>query len=183
MDERIRETGVKRPYKRSFERVAYTIPVEVTDRVGSFLIKAKIKDVSPVAARVEFVRPPRLQPGDNVLITIWKNIHAEHALSAFRAPATVLATRTPNTLVLVFDDPRTLINEGFGKFVYGPLLLASLSSQTLATDPATELSIETLRAAARRYVDLARDPGAMRHDRDKQWHASRYVRPSERRGR
>lgn len=175
------DTTPQRPHKRAMERVAYTIPVEITDRSGAFMIKAKIRDVSPLAARVQFIRPPRLKQGDQVIVTIWKNIRAENAVDAFRASATVFACRTPDELVLMFDDPKALVNEGFGKFVYGPLLLASLNMLVMPNDPIAELSVETLRHAARRYADVARDAGALRTESDPRWRSHSYVRPSERR--
>ncbi|HEY9854395.1 MAG TPA: hypothetical protein V6D05_01570 [Stenomitos sp.] len=165
------------------ERVTYSVPVEITDRAGSFMIKARLQDVSPLAAKVKFIRAPRLQPGDNVIVTIWKNIRVENAVDAFRAPATVFACRTPDELVLVFDEPRALVAEGFGKFVYGPLLLASLNTMITPNDPIAELSVETLRQAARRYADVARDAGALRIENDARWRSHSYVRPSERRER
>lgn len=173
----------QRAYKRAMERVTYTIPVEITDRAGSFMIKARLQDVSPLAAKVHFIRAPRLKPGDEVIVTIWKNIRAENAVDAFRASATVFASRSANELILMFDDPRALLREGFGKFIYGPLLLASLNSLITPNDPVAELSVETLRHAARRYVDVARDAGALRIEHDPLWRSHRYVRPSDRRDR
>lgn len=175
------ETIPHRPYKRAMERVAYSIPVEITDRFGSFMIKAKLRDVSPLAARVQFIRPPRLKPGDQVIVTIWKNIRVENAVDAFRATATVLGSRAPDEMVLMFDNPGVLVTEGFGKFVYGPLLLASLNTLVTPNDPIAELSVETLREAARRYADVARDAGALRSEQDPRWRSHRYVRPSDRR--
>lgn len=177
------DTTPNRPYKRAMERVTYSIPVEITDRSGSFMIKARLRDVSPLAAKVQFIRPPRLKPGDQVMVTIWKNIRAENAVDAFRASATVFASRSQDELVLMFDEPRTLLAEGFGKFVYGPLLLASLNTLITPNDPIAELSVETLREAARRYADVARDAGALRIEHDPRWRSHRYVRPSDRRDR
>lgn len=177
------ETTPQRSYTRAMERVTYAIPVEITDRSGSFVIKARIRDVSPLAAKVKFIRPPRLKPGDQVIVTIWKNIRAESAVDAFRASATIFASRSKDELVLMFDDPKALLLEGFGKFVYGPLLLASLNTLVTPNDPIAELSVETLRQAARRYVDVARDAGALRAEHDPRWRSHHYVRPSERRDR
>lgn len=174
---------VARPYKRAFERVSFAIPVELTDRTGSFMIRAKIMDVSPVAARVQFARPPRLKQGDKVIVTIGKNIRAELAVTSFRATATVFASRGKDALVLMFDEPRALVREGFAKFIYGPLLLASLNGQVAPNDAQQDRDVEALRTVARRNVDVARDPGALRTERDPRWRAHSYVRPSRRRGR
>lgn len=175
--------AVIRPYKRAFERVAYVIPVEITDRIGSFMIKAKIMDVSPVAAKVQFLRAPRLKRGDKVIVTIWKNIRAEMAVTAFRASATVFASRDKETLVLMFDDPRSLVEEGFAKFIYGPLLLASLNGQHAPDDARKDSSVEALRKVARRNVDMAGDPGTVRAERDTHWRSHGFNRPGSKRRR
>ncbi|MBO9540010.1 PilZ domain-containing protein [bacterium] len=173
---------IANPNKRAFERVMYVIPVELTDRAGSFLIKAKIRDVSPVAARVHFFRPPRLRPGDHVIVTIWKNIRAEDAVSSFRASATVFASRGPDALVLMFDNPRAMAAEGFTRFIYGPLLLASLNGQHRSNDPQQEQEVETQRKAARRKAITAKaqESESMQSERDPLWRSHSYRRSRRR---
>ncbi|MNX93697.1 hypothetical protein D3C86_1258930 [compost metagenome] len=160
----------------------YVVPVELTDRAGSFLIKAKIRDVSPVAARVQFFRPPRLRPGDQVIVTIWKNIRAEDSVSSFRASATVFASRGPDALVLMFDNPRAMAAEGFTRFIYGPLLLASLNGQHRANDPQQEQEVEAQRRAARRKTRTPRapEPEDVHGERDPLWRAHSYRRSRRR---
>ncbi|HEY9899016.1 MAG TPA: PilZ domain-containing protein [Pantanalinema sp.] len=177
------DPAVERPYRRTFERVSYGIPVEITDRNGTYMIKARIMDVSPVAARVQFLRPPRLKQGDKVIVTIWKNVRTELAVSSFRPTATVFATRGKDALVLMFDDPRALAQEGFATFIYGPLLLASLNGLVSPNDQEHDRRVEALRTAARCNVDVKKDAGALRAERDATWRSHSYVRPSQRRER
>ncbi|MNY61403.1 hypothetical protein D3C86_1980800 [compost metagenome] len=93
----------------------------------------------------------------------------------------MFASRGKDALVLMFDDPRALAQEGFATFIYGPLLLASLNGLLSPNDKEHDRRVEALRTAARSNVDVKKDVGALRVERDPTWRSHRYVRPSERR--
>lgn len=116
-------------YSRAALRVPHTIPAELTDPVGLFLLKVEIQDISPLAVRIYCSKPSLLAVGRRLTLSLWNNTRTRTHANRYTLEVTVTARRGDEEFVLLFDRPRSRETVGLEEFVYGPILLEALSSQ------------------------------------------------------
>lgn len=146
-------------YSRSAMRVRHTIPAELADSVGKFLLKVEILDISPLAVRLYCNKPSLLAVGRKLTISLWNNTRTRATANHFSLPVTVMARRGEGEFIVVFDEPQSPDIKRLEGFVYGPVLLEALvghSEQPPATlDELKRASLHFFGATA----DLPLDAG------------------------
>ncbi|HEY9854471.1 MAG TPA: hypothetical protein V6D05_01950 [Stenomitos sp.] len=120
------DTPASKMYSRAAMRVRYTIPAELTDQVGLFLLKIEILDISPLAARIYCSKPSLLNVGQRLTLSLWNNTRTRTQENRFALEVTVMAKRGEFEFVLLFDRPMSPETSGLEEFVYGPILLEAL---------------------------------------------------------
>lgn len=116
-------------YSRSAMRVRHTIPAELTDQVGLFLLKVEILDISPLAARIYCSKPSLLAEGRRLTLSLWNNTRTRTQANRFNIEVTVTVKRGDYEFVVLFDEPQSPEMVGLEEFVYGPLMLEALLSK------------------------------------------------------
>lgn len=147
------DTPASKMYSRAAMRVRHTIPAELTDQVGLFLLKVEILDISPLAARVYCNKPSLVEVGRRLTMNLWNNTRTRTSENRFTLQVTVAAKRGDCEFVLIFDQPQSPETTGLEGFVYGPILFEALMDnreQPLG-------SLDELKRASQQFFNVPAD--------------------------
>lgn len=140
-------------YSRAAMRIRHTIPAELTDQVGLFLLKVEILDISPLAARIYCSKPSLLKVGSRLTLSLWNNTRTRTQANRFTIAVTVTARRGEFEFVVMFDEPQSSELVTFEGFVYGPILLEAL----LGHHEEPPQSLDELKRASQQFLGVTRD--------------------------
>lgn len=142
-------------FSRSALRVRHTIPAELTDSVGEFLLKVQILDISPMAVRIYCTKPSLLAVGRRLTMSLWNNTRTRTSANRFTLPVTVMARRGEGEFVLMFDDPYSPDIKRLEGFVYGPILLEAL----LGHSDQPPRSLDELKRVSKQFFGVTENLG------------------------